>query len=175
QKALAQQRLQEIMSQAKRELQHALPFAMEPVVYDFSINNRGTFADLLEGGGALMPSGYYMLTVPALLRQERHALSVLRRTELDKFGAACRDRPELSGMVQTLFDVMLPRGRVEAGGGATLAALLEENGFDRAQHEQVREDLKQGRIGLSQNRLSPSVTIEDVSAGEVLDLAQLRS
>jgi len=174
-KALAQQRLQEIMSQAKRELQHALPFAMEPVVYDFSINDRGTFADLLDGAAALMPPGYYTLTVPPLLRQDRHTLSALRRTELDKFGAACRDRPELSGMVQTLFEVMLPRGRVEAGSSATLAALLEENGFDREQHEQVREDLKQGRIGLAQNRLSASATIEDVSSVDVLDLAQLRS
>ena len=46
-KAEAQERLQEIMSQTKRELQHALPFAMEPVVYDFAINERGTWADLL--------------------------------------------------------------------------------------------------------------------------------
>ena len=174
-KALAQQRLQEIMSQAKGELQHALPFAMEPVVYDFSINDRGTFADLFQGSSALMPPGYYMLTVPALLRQERHTLSALRRAEMDKFGAACRDRPELSGMVQNLFEVMLPRGRVEMAEDDTLAALLQQNGFDRAQHEQVREDLKQGRIGLAQNRLSPSVTIEDVTPGEAQDLAQLRS
>ena len=75
QKARAQQRLQEIMSATKRELQDALPFAMEPVVYDFAINERGTFADLLEGGAALMPPGYYTLTAPALLRQDRHALS----------------------------------------------------------------------------------------------------
>src|SRR5437762_6228655 len=33
-KAAAQQRLLEIMTAAKRELQHALPFAMEPGVYD---------------------------------------------------------------------------------------------------------------------------------------------
>ena len=33
----------------KAELSTSLPFAMEPVVYDFSINERGTFADLLEG------------------------------------------------------------------------------------------------------------------------------
>src|SRR5205823_3433085 len=69
-RAAAQQRLQEIMAATKRELQHALPFAMEPVVYDFSINENGTFADLLEGADALMPQGYYVLTVPALLRRE---------------------------------------------------------------------------------------------------------
>lgn len=174
-KALAQQRLQEIMTEAKQQLQHALPFAMDPVVYDFAINERGTFADLLEAGAALMPPGYYSLMVPSLLRQDRHGLSALRRAELDRFGAACRTRPELSGMVQTLFDVMLPRGRSESGGGPTLASLLEENGFDRAQHEQVREDLKQGRIGLAQNRLSANTTIEDVAGGDVTDLSQLRS
>jgi UDP-N-acetylglucosamine pyrophosphorylase len=174
-KALAQQRLQELMSEIKHEMQHALPFAMDPVVYDFSINEQGTFADLLEGGAGLMPPGYYTLVVPSLLRQERHTLSALRRAELDRFGAACRNRPELSGMVQVLFDVMLPRGRTETGGGPTLAALLEENGFDRAQHEQVREDLKQGRIGLAQNRLAANSTIEDVTAADISDLSQLRS
>ena len=174
-KSKAQQRLQEIMSETKRELEHALPFAMDPVVYDFSINERGTFAELLETGGALMPSGYYTLMVPALLRQDRHALSPLRRAELDKFGAACRTRPELRGMVQTLFDAMLPRSRAESGTGPGLSALLEENGFDRAQHEQIREDLKQGRIGLAQNRLSASASIEEVGPNDVADLSLLRS
>ena len=170
-KPLAQQRLQALMSELKRELQDALPFAMEPVVYDFSINERGTFAELLEDAAALMPPGYYTLTVPALLRQQRHELSPLRRAELDKFGAACRTRPELRGVVQTLFDVMLPHGKAETAGGPSLAALLTEHGFDRVQHEQIRADLKESRIGLAQNRLSASAVIEDVKAGDVVDAA----
>ncbi len=160
-KALAQRRLQEIMATTKRQLEAALPFAMEPVVYDFAINERGTFAELLTERDALMPATYYTLIVPGLLRQERHALSPLRRTEMDKFGAACRTRPELRGVVQTLFDVMLPRGKAESGGDASLSALLDQHGFDRLQHEQVRADLKEGRIGLAQNRLPPSAVIED--------------
>ncbi|MGO8928334.1 MAG: UTP--glucose-1-phosphate uridylyltransferase [Limisphaerales bacterium] len=174
-RARAQQRLQEIMSATKRELQDALPFAMEPVVYDFAINERGTFADLLEGGAALMPPGYYTLIAPALLRLDRHALSPLRRAELDKFGAACRNRPELRGVVQTLFDVMLPRGKAESATDQTLAALLEQHGFDRVQHEQIRADLKEGRIGLAQNRLSASAVIEDVQEGDVADASSLKS
>ncbi|HWH72083.1 MAG TPA: UTP--glucose-1-phosphate uridylyltransferase, partial [Candidatus Sulfotelmatobacter sp.] len=174
-KALAQQRLQEIMSDTKRQLEHALPFAMEPVVYDFAINERGTFAELLNGEAALMPPGYYTLTLPALLRQDRHALSVPRRAELDAFGAACRTRPELRGMVQTLFDVMLPRGKAESATGQSLAALLEAHGFDRLQHEQIRADLKEGRIGLAQNRLPASAILEDVKAEDVTVLAQLQS
>src|SRR6266566_6059921 len=53
-KAQAQRRLQEIMADTKRELEHALPFAMEPVVYDFAINEQGTLSELLEGADALM-------------------------------------------------------------------------------------------------------------------------
>jgi len=170
-KARAQKRLQEIMSATKRELQSALPFAMEPVVYDFAINERGTFADLLDGEAALMPSGYYTLTVPGLLRQDRHSLSPLRRAELDRFGFACRNRPELRGVVQTLFDVMLPRGKAESAADQTLTALLDQHGFDRGQHEQIRTDLKEGRIGLAQNRLPPSAVIEDVQPGDVVDAA----
>jgi hypothetical protein len=121
-KAEAQERLQAIMSATKRELQHALPFAMEPVVYDFAINENGTFADLLTEGDALMPRGYYTLIVPDLLRQELRSLSPLRRTELDIFGAACRTKPELRGMVQTLFDAMLPRGKSESKDAQNLGA-----------------------------------------------------
>ncbi|HVM51051.1 MAG TPA: UTP--glucose-1-phosphate uridylyltransferase [Candidatus Acidoferrum sp.] len=173
-KALAQERLQEIMSATKRELQHALPFAMEPVVYDFAINERGTFADLLDGSAALMPAGYYTLSVPALLRQDRRSLSPLVRAELDKFGAACRTKPELRGVVQTLFDVMLPKGKAEAATDQTLSALLKEHGFDAVQHEQIRADLKEGRIGLAQNRLPASAVIEDVKEGDVTDASRAK-
>jgi hypothetical protein len=171
-KALAQRRLQEIMSAAKRELEHALPFAMEPVVYDFAINERGTFADLMEGEAALLPTGYYTLVLPALVRQERHALSRERRAELDRFGAACRTRPELRGVVQTLFDVLLPRGKSEGAAGESLPALLDQHGFDRVQHEQIRADLKEGRIGLAQNRLPASAVIEDVREGDIADFSR---
>ncbi len=168
-KTAGQARLQEIMSQARRELQHALPFAMEPVVYDFSINERGTWANLLQGREALLPQGYYALLMPALLRQDARTLPPLRRAELDKFGAACRTKPELRGMVQTLFDVLLPRGKAESAEDQTLVALLEQYGFDRAQHEQIRADLKDGRIGLAQNRLPVSTQIEDVRDEDILD------
>lgn len=169
-KVEAQGKLQEIMSQTRRELQHALPFAMEPVVFDYAINERGTYADLLVGSGALMPSGYYTLTVPRLLRQDRHDLPAVRRAELDTFAMAARTRPELRGLVQELFDALLPRGRVVGGVGGSLVELLEEHGFDRAQHEQIRVDLKQGRIGLAQNRLRADAMIEDVMGSEVVDV-----
>jgi hypothetical protein len=168
-KTEAQIRLQEIMSQTKRELEYALPFAMEPVVYDFAINERGTWADLLHGDAALLPRGYYALHVPRLLRADPQTLTKPERAELDKFSAAARTRPEFSDMMLTLFDRLLPPLESATRKQQSLAELLEQNGFDRVQHEQVRDDLKNGRIGLAQNRLPASADIKDVHDTDVLN------
>lgn len=165
----AQERLQAIMSETKRELQHALPFAMEPVVFNYAINENGTFAELISGDDALMPPGYYGLTVPKLVRKDRHDLPPARRAELDRLGAAARTVPEFGGVVQSLFDILLPKGAGAEGGGDSLHNLLKENGFDKAQHERIRSDLKEGRIGLSQNRLRADTRIEDVKDDDFLD------
>ena len=62
--------------------------------------------------------------------------------------------PSWPGMVQTLFDRLLPRAATtRSTTGRAWTRLLDENGFDRAQHEQIRADLRSGRIGLAQNRL----------------------
>ena len=171
-KQLAQGRLQEIMSATKRDLQSALPFAMEPVVYDFAINNHGTTATLQEEEEALLPPGYYSMVLPSLLRANARELSPSKRAELDRFGAACRQKPELSGMVQTLFDRLFPTTRQKGDGAQSLRTLLAENGFDSAQHEQIRTDLRSGRIGLAQNRLPSSSRITDVHEGDVVPAAE---
>jgi hypothetical protein len=119
-KEAAQNRMQAIMAATKRRLETALPFAMEPVVYDFAINEHGTWAELLQDSGdcnappPLMPPGYYAMMVPQLLHLDRRGLPARRRVELDRFGAACRSRPELAGMVQTLFDRLFPRAAADA-------------------------------------------------------------
>ena len=169
-KPLALELLQSTMSDTKRRLERAVPFAMEPVVYNFAINERGTEASLLAGDAALMPPGYYPLMVPPMLRVPPHLLPASRRAELARFGVACRTSPELAGMVQTLFDHLVPRGGEDEGQQAeSLEALLSEHGFDRAQHELIQAELRSGRIGLAQNRLPVSSRIEDVGAGDVLD------
>lgn len=172
-RAAGQERLQAIMQSAKTELESAVPFAMDPVVYDFAINERGTFADLLTDDEALMPAGYYTLTVPGLLRHEQRSLSPFRRAELDAFGAACRSNPALAGMMQTLFDRLLPHSAPASASQQSLGELLDANGFDRVQHEQIRADLRSGRIGLAQNRLPVRSKIEDVQPGDVFDVTQL--
>lgn len=162
-----QDALAEIMAASKRRFEHGLPFAMEPVVYDFAVNDRGTWCEFREGADALLPAGYYARVVPGLLRTSRRELSETRRTDLESFGAACRGRPELAGMVQVLFDRLLPQTEAVHAGARELREALASLGFDDVEHEQIRADLRAGRIGLAQNRLPASTTIEDVTDGDV--------
>ena len=168
----AQTYLQIIMDVTKRELEKAVPFAMQPVVYDFAINEQGTVAELLSGELALMPAGYYSNAVPDLLRKEPWELTPSRRAELDQFGRAVRTNPVLVGMVQTLFDKLLPQNRSDDGAETNLTAMLSSYGFDQVQHEQIRSDLRSGRIGLAQNQLPANSQVQDVEPGDVFDIVQ---
>ncbi len=165
----AQSALQEIMDDQRQQLQDALPFAMRPVVYDFAINERGTWAELCEGDVFLLPTSYYSLHMPALLRANPRTLNQTRRAELDRFGMACVTNPELARVVPRLFDQMLPHATTAVSQSSQLYALLDSNGFDRELHEQIRVDVKMGRIGLMQNRLSANSVITDVLPGDVID------
>jgi hypothetical protein len=166
----AKTRLQAIMGAAKQELEKAVPFGMEPVVYDFSINEQGTVAEFLCGEEALMPPGYYSDAVPGLLRKETRDLTQFRRAELDQFGKAVRQKPVLSGMVQTLFDRLLPDDNGDENEKNNLSSLLRAHGFDPVQHEQIRSDLRSGRIGLAQNQLPANSQIQDVEPGDVFEI-----
>ena len=168
-KQQAQGRLQAIMSATRKRLEHALPFAMEPVVYDFAINEHGTMSALLEPRAAPLPSAYYTMMIPRLMRADPRSLTPSRRAELEAFGMACRTRPDLIDTVQTLVDRLLPEQAQSSEAAQNLQALLRENGFDAVQHEQIRQDLRHGRIGLAQNRLPVSSDIRDVQPGDVFD------
>jgi hypothetical protein len=165
----AQRRLLEIMLATKRELETSLPFAMDPVVYDFAINEEGSVAALLDGADALLPPAYYQHTLPALLRRDVRDLTTRERGDLQQFSRAGRTRPDFARALPGLLDRMLPSGDGGGKSGPALAELLAANGFDRAQHEQIRADLRSGRIGLALNRLPPNTRIEDVAARELFD------
>ena len=74
-KDAASDRMEEIMLAQKGELQNALPFAMDPVVYNFSINEAGSSSALKEGEDAMMPAGYYAMVMPGLLKRDARELS----------------------------------------------------------------------------------------------------
>lgn len=164
----AQRALQEIMDAERDALQDALPFAMKPVVYDFSVNERGTWSTICTTHTQLLPTGYYALHMPRLLRTDPKLINPTRRLELDRFGAACLTRPELARVVPMLFDQMLPHMSSASAHGTSLNEALQANGFDRELHEQIRGDMQAGRIGLLQNRLPVSATIRDVLPTDVV-------
>jgi len=168
-KAEAQDYLQTLMSETKRELQHALPFAMEPVVYDFAVNDRGTSAELWTGSDAFMPSGYYAIFAPEWLARESSQLSPTTKDEITRFASACRTHARLAGSTDMLLDTLFPHSLEERRGAGDLKKLMDEYGFDSELHEEIRADLRAGRIGLAQNRLSASSHVEDVERGDVVD------
>jgi hypothetical protein len=172
-KAEGQQFLQKLMSETKRALASALPFAMEPVVYDFAINERGTWADLLTGADALMPPGYYRFIVPRCCAWTARNSGACRLAELDRFAAPPAASAARAPAWWRRSSIDFPAHRRRLRHRESLDELLAKYGFDRAMHEQIREDLKAGRIGLAQNRLPANSTIEDVPECDLTDTAAL--
>lgn len=170
-KQKAQERLQQLMSETKKKFEHAVPFAMEPVVYDFTINEKGTFAILGVGQEALMSREYYTLLLPGILKRELSTLTDTQRNELKILSSAYKLQEQYTGFVHHLFDRMIPQGEEEQGRQKPLSKLLEEMGFNPGQHEQIKKELKSGRIGLSKNRMSVSTSIEDVQPTELAGLS----
>ena len=169
-KAEAQDWLAIAMVDVKREMQTALPFAMDPVVYDFHINDKGTYAELHTGTQANLPDRYYALMLPELLRKSPRDLPVQTRRELERIASRCRKNAEGNQTAGLLLDSVLPQATREDASKQSLPQQLLQAGFDREQHEQIRADLRSGRIGLSQNRLSSSTTITDVREQDIVDL-----
>jgi hypothetical protein len=168
-RAEAQERLGEIMGDVSHRLAGGVPFAMHPVVYDFSINERGTFAQLLADDNAALPDRYYNLMLPAVLRKDQQRLTASERSDLTTFSISCYGEPNALLRTQSFLERLLPshgNGKKEA---RTLDSLLTEYGFDPLQHERIQTELRAGQIGLAQNRLPASTQIEDVSPEQVFD------
>jgi hypothetical protein len=165
----AQAKLQKIMLTTKRELESALPFAMDPVVYDFAINEEGSSGALLRGAEAMLPVGFYQAVLPANFHCDPKELTARERLDLAQFRAAATTQPQLASVLVGLHDRPSSTGNSTPASQQRLQQLLQENGFDPAQHEQIRTELRAGRIGLALNRLPVTTRIEDAAAHELTD------
>ncbi|MDO1450496.1 UTP--glucose-1-phosphate uridylyltransferase [Rhodocytophaga aerolata] len=173
-----QEKVLAILKTTKAELSASLPFAMEPVVYNWQINTNGTFARLLEGSEALMPTQYYALQVSDLVRKDPASISYIRRAEIDYFTTLCDKNDEayplLRTIISNLFKVSDPSTQTNRHAQDEEADRIKrENGFDYIQHEEIKEALQRGRIGLFRNRLPVETTIEDVQNKDVVELTSL--
>lgn len=143
----------------------ALPFAIDPVIYDFAINERGSWADF---GQQELPQAYYDLRLPKLIRMQPGELRVEDRQDLGAIRAHAEDRGR-SAWVKLLLpegEVMEGKGKSAHGAGG-LDDLLRNHGFDPQAHERMREHLMEGRIGLAQNRLPRGARIEDAHESDL--------
>ena len=165
--------LLKILQETKSEMEEALPFAMNPVIYNFAINKHGTVSKLLRDDNALMPKDYYALLVPQLARLNSEAIPDSRKIEVDMFslGTAKNNEafPILRSIIGNVFKFsnkaeMLEKQQQDK----ETERVKKENGFDPIQHEQIRNNLVKGRIGLNRNRLSSETIIDDVSPSDVV-------
>ena len=165
----AQDRLGPLMREVSTRLAGGIPFAMEPVVYNFSINEHGTMAELLGGDSAALPDGYYNLMLPAILRKEQRALSASERSDLERFSIRCQGAAGAQERTRGFLDRLLPLAHRNGEGAETLESVLGQYGFDPIHHEKIQAELRNGQIGLAQNRIPNSVVIDDVSRDAVYD------
>lgn len=164
----AQLWLQQTMLDTKQSMQLRLPFAMEPVVYDFEINDRGTWGTFEVGENQRMPNEYYALMIPTWLQLPASEIPQSARFEMEQLGSDFRNEGH-SDAFQRIIEGILPGRKATRENAETLSEMLNRLGFDQEQHEAIRADLKSGRFGLAQNRLPANTSIEDVREGDYLD------
>lgn len=162
----------QILQQTKGELSASLPFAVEPVVYNWTINEKGSWSNLLAGNEALMPDQYYTVHVSELVRKDPATIAYIRRAEIDYFTTHCdkstQAYPLLRNIVSNLFKVSDPSSQGNRNVENDKAtAIKKSNGFDFIQHEEIRQEIQKGRIGLSHNRLPVETLIEDIKSGDI--------
>lgn len=119
--------LGEIMCNAKHQMESYLPFAMDPVVFEYKVNKAGTVAELCSG---------------------------INQTNGD-------DNKSTSS-----------NGSDKTTANEDLNTLLKEQGFDPTTQEHIRLQLRDGNIGLANNRLPMDCKLSDVSAEDVLSFVE---
>lgn len=171
-KAQAEVQLLEIMRTRKNELSQSLPFAMDPVVYRFAINDSGTRSELLRGDAAILSAEYYLCMLPRWLQEGSRSFSDRRRAELDVFTRENLRGERAEQVGPQLLGRLLPAARANDR-EASLDQLLTQHGFDADHHERIRQDLLAGRIGLAKNRLPADTTIEDAHPEALVQASNL--
>src|SRR4029079_3843182 len=127
-----------IMKRAKEALDDALPFAMDPVAYDFGINPEGTVATLVTGSDAMMPSRYYTLQVPRMIAAGTATLDRMRKADIDHFATHCADGGELLRVFRKMINHLFPvthaaADPTKASRDEAAEVIRAENGFDAVQ------------------------------------------
>jgi len=174
-----------VMATAKKKYQDALPFAMDPVLYNFEVNYEGIVSEVKAGASAVMPDGYYKLMLMNRIVANRLASSdepsvFEMDPEVRAFCVAKGIQPEVGTSIASLKEIYSHAFNIEVDhllssvkgenpeweGAAE--EIKRENGFDPIAHEEMREEIRSGKISIEGNRLPASTIVEDVQHGDVL-------
>ena len=159
--------IHDILLSTKKRMEYALPFAMDPVIYDFSINTKGSAAQW----SGFFPSSYYRFRLNGLLQLKPNQRNRTDTFDLESVSRGLSNEGWLAGVGMQLLSGLLPdlkSSGKDSPEEKTLDELLEENGFDPVGHETIRSELLSAKIGIAQNRLRPSTKIEDVQDEDLL-------
>lgn len=175
--SVAKEKILQILRETKVSMDEYLPFAMKPVVYDFRINHNGSAAKLFTKNEAIHADSYYSLHIPLLVNSNPDKLSEIRKKEIDIATATVTGSDAsfqmLRSMVCKFFTFTTESGANVNTNNEETQKIKKENGFDYIQHEQIRQDLIKGRIGIARNRLPAETIIEDVNSSDITVLSEL--
>ncbi len=160
-----------IMLESKKELEDKLPFAIDPVVYNFQVNDKGTFSEILKEDKAILPDTYYKLQIPQLVQSNSNS-NHLRKAEFEFVTSKSTFNKNAHQLLQSMVSHLFQNTTAVENGtqkdwDTDAKNIKHENGFDDIAHEELRQSLLNGRIGLAQNKLPPSATLEDVGPDDV--------
>jgi hypothetical protein len=127
-KSEASSALGDIMLQTKQEMECFVPFAMNPVVFNYTVNEKGTVAELCSCSNQSIDTKQLL------------------------------NEPTTDGTDE------------QSSSNEALDNLLREQGFDTKLQDHIRTELKNGTIGLSNNRLPLDTQLSDVTENDVVIL-----
>lgn len=154
--------LEEMMCNIKHEYENALPFAMEPSVFDFTLNHKGIGGDIFTGDKALLPEEYYRLI------GSETSFNPMTQHQIPSPGEF-----SLARRKYTISNTMIsPVTLREHDNGQCIKSMpseiLSEYDFNSELHRRNKELYQSGIIGLRENRFTREKRIKDADLSEVL-------
>ena len=156
--------LEGMMKEVKSKYENALPFAMDPVVFDFAINHEGIRGELRMGGDALLPEEYYRFFIsdPSYNPEGRYQIPPSAEAALARRRYSIAPGPtspsSVNGVNSALIGIPPPD------------ELLNEYSFNPELHRRNKELYQAGMIGLRENRFPREVMIKDAGISDIQHL-----
>ena len=153
-KPRALKELGDIMREAKREIESSLPFAMDPVVFDYRVNENGTFAELCckdnktkEVGGNISDATYANASESSTPGSNRGLKELLKEQGLDR-NQQEQMRADLQNGIISLAKNRLPPDSKLADVTPDDVIVINESSISKQTHQRGLDALAKGTVGV---------------------------